>query len=161
MRYFEKISFKQFEKDISNDPKLYDSYLLPKRATSCSAGYDFFAINDIIIKPGEIVKVPTGIKALFEKDEALLLLNRSSLGFKYNLRVTNQVGVIESDYYDNPSNEGHMWFSLQNEGNEVIHIKKNTAYGQGMFTKFLITDDDNTTTIRQGGIGSTNRKEEN
>ena len=160
MRYFEKISFEQFKKDIKDDINLYNNYILPKRATKSSAGYDFFAINDIVIKPGEIVKIPTGYKANFNKDEALLLIMRSGLGFKYNLRLTNQVGLIESDYYNNESNEGHMWFSIQNEGKEEVIISKNKAYGQGVFIKFLITDDDNVKNIRKGGFGSTDRRDE-
>ena len=160
MRYFEKISFEQFKKDIADDIDLYDSYILPKRATKYSAGYDFFAISDITIKPGEIVKIPTGYKAKFNNDEALLLMMRSGLGFKYNLRFTNQIGLIESDYYNNESNEGHMWVSIQNEGKEEITIKKNTAYCQSVFIKFLITDDDNATNIRKGGLGSTDRRDE-
>ncbi len=160
MRYFEKISFEQFKKDIENNKDLYDSYILPKRATKYSAGYDFFAISDITIKPGEIVKIPTGYKAKFNNDEALLLMMRSGLGFKYNLRFTNQIGLIESDYYNNEPNEGHMWVSIQNEGKEEITIKKNTAYCQSVFIKFLITDDDNATNIRKGGLGSTDRRDE-
>ena len=160
MRYFEKISIEQFKKDIADDLDLYNNYMLPKRATKYSAGYDFFAINDITIKPGEIVKIPTGYKAKFNNDEALLLMMRSGLGFKYNLRFTNQIGLIESDYYNNESNEGHMWVSIQNEGKEEITIKKNNAYCQSVFIKFLITDDDNVTNIRKGGLGSTDRRDE-
>lgn len=160
MRYFEKISFEQFKKDIADDIDLYNNYILPKRATKYSAGYDFLAINDITIKPGEIVKIPTGYKAKFNNDEALLLMMRSGLGFKYNLRFTNQIGLIESDYYNNESNEGHMWVSIQNEGKEEITIKKNTAYCQSVFIKFLITDDDSATNIRKGGLGSTDRRDE-
>ena len=160
MRYFEKISFEQFKKDIADDIDLYNNYILPKRATKYSAGYDFLAINDITIKPGEIVKIPTGYKAKFNNDEALLLMMRSGLGFKYNLRFTNQIGLIESEYYNNESNEGDMWVSIQNEGKEEITIKKNTAYCQSVFIKFLITDDDNATNIRKGGLGSTDRRDE-
>ncbi len=160
MRYFEKISFEQFKKDISCDKDLYNNYILPKRATKNSAGYDFFAINDITIKPREIVKIPTGYKAKFNDNEALLIIIRSSLGFKYNLRLTNQVGLIESDYYNNESNEGHMWVSLQNEGQEEVTIKKNTAYSQGIFINFLKIDNDETTNIRKGGLGSTDRRDE-
>lgn len=105
MRYFEKISFEQFKKDVQADINLYNDYLLPKRATKNSVGYDFYAINDIVIKPNEIVKIPTGYKANFNGDEGLLLIMRSGLGFKYNLRLTNQIGLIESDYYNNESNE--------------------------------------------------------
>ena len=160
MRYFEKISFNQFKKDIKDNIDLYNEYLLPKRATKYSVGYDFFAIDDIVIKPGKIVKIPTGYKANFNNDEGLFLIMRSGLGFKYNLRLTNQVGVIESDYYNNESNEGHMWLSIQNEGNEEVIISKGKAYCQGVFIKYLVTDDDNVTNIRKGGLGSTDRREE-
>ena len=80
------------------------------------------------------------------------------MGFKYNVRMTNQVGIIESDYYNNIDNEGHMFVSLQNEGDRDFVVKKGEGYAQGIFTKFLICDDDITTNERQGGLGSTNKE---
>ena len=157
-RAFEKVSFEEFAKTISDDDDLYNEYSLPRRATKNSAGYDFFAIQEIVIKPGEIVKIPTGYKARFNETEALLLIVRSSMGFKYNVRMCNQVGLIESDYYDNPSNEGHIYVALQNEGNEEYIIKKGDAYTQGIFINFLTCDDEVKAT-RLGGIGSTNKEE--
>ena len=157
-RAFEKVSFEEFAKTISDDEDLYNEYSLPRRATKNSAGYDFFAIQEIVIKPGEIVKIPTGYKARFNETEALLLIVRSSMGFKYNVRMCNQVGLIESDYYDNPSNEGHIYVALQNEGNEEYIIKKGDAYTQGIFINFLTCDDEVKAT-RLGGIGSTNKEE--
>lgn len=159
MRKFEKISFLEFKKYYGDDIELYNEYLLPTRATRYSAGYDFKAIKDIVIHPGEIVKIPTGVKAAFKEDEVLLLVVRSSMGFKYNVRMTNQVGVIESDYYNNMDNEGQIFVSLQNEGDKEYIINKNSAFGQGIFTKFLIVDDDCVNTIRTGGIGSTDKEE--
>lgn len=159
MRYFEKISFEQFCKDIVDNKELYDSYKLPKRGSKYSCGYDFFAIDDIILHPGEVVKIPSGYKAKFMKDEVLLLIVRSSMGFKYNVRMCNQVGVIDSDYYNNASNEGHMWVALQNEGEKDYVIKKGDAYCQGIFIKYL-TIGDNVDDIRSGGIGSTNKESE-
>ena len=156
MRYFEKISFKQFSKDICNDKDLYEEYELPKRATKNSAGYDFFALYDIVLHPGEILKIPTGYKAKFNFDEMLMLVVRSSMGFKYNVRMCNQVGIIDSDYYNNFDNEGHMWVSLQNEGKEDYVIKKGSAYCQGIFVKYL-TCGDEIDTVRESGIGSTNK----
>ena len=160
MRYFEKISFEQFAKDVKEDNTLYNEYSFPKRATKNSAGYDFFAIKDYVIKPNEIVKIPTGYKATFESDEMLMLVVRSSMGFKYNVRLTNQVGIIESDYYNNLDNEGHMWICLQNHGDKEYIINKGDAYVQGIFVKFLTTDDDKADAVRTGGIGSTNKKKE-
>ena len=156
MRYFEKISFKQFSKDICDDKDLYEEYELPKRATKSSAGYDFYALYDMVLHPGEILKIPTGYKAKFNYDEMLMLVIRSSMGFKYNVRMCNQVGIIDSDYYNNSDNEGHMWVSLQNEGKEDYVIKKGSAYCQGIFVKYL-TCGDEIDTVRESGIGSTNK----
>ena len=156
MRKFEKVSIEEFSKYY--DESLYEEYDLPKRMTSHSAGYDFFAIEGFTIKPGEIKKIPTGYKATFGNDEMLMILVRSSMGFKYNIRMTNQVGIIESDYYNNIDNEGHMFVSLQNEGDRDFVVKKGEGYAQGIFTKFLICDDDVITNERKGGLGSTNKE---
>ena len=159
MRKFEKISFEQFKKDIKDDKELYESYILPKRSTKTSAGYDFFALYDYTLKPGETMKVPTGIKASMESDEVLFLIDRSSMGFKYNVRMCNQVGVIDSDYYNNDSNEGHMWVALKNEGDKDYIINKGDAYCQGIFIKYLTVGDE-VSSVRTGGIGSTNKESE-
>ena len=156
MRKFEKVSIDEFSKYY--DKKLYEEYDLPKRMTAYSAGYDFLAIEGFTIKPGEIKKIPTGYKATFGNDEMLMILVRSSMGFKYNIRMTNQVGIIESDYYNNIDNEGHMFVSLQNEGDRDFVVKKGEGYAQGIFTKFLICDDDVITNERKGGLGSTNKE---
>ena len=159
-RYFEKISFQQFAVDINNSETLYDEYVLPRRGSAYSCGYDFIAICDIVIHPGEILKIPTGYKAKFGDDEFLMLVVRSSMGFKYNIRMCNQVGIIDSDYYNNNDNEGHIWICLQNEGNKDYIIRKGTAYAQGIFLKYL-TCGDEVNVIRDGGIGSTDRREDN
>ena len=159
-RYFEKISFEQFKKDCSDDIELYNSYLLPKRSTKYSAGYDFFSLYDFILKPGEIKKIPTGVKINMNKDEMLMLVIRSSMGFKYNIRMCNQIGIFESDYYNNINNEGHAWLKLQNEGDKDYVVKKGDAICQGIFTKFLTVDnEEKIINERKGGIGSTNKEE--
>lgn len=158
-RYFEKISFEQFRKDICDNQDLYNNYELPRRKTKYSAGYDFIAIEDFEIKPGEIIKIPTGYKANMLGDEMLLIFVRSSMGFKYNVRMCNQVGIIDKDYYNNLDNEGHMFVKLRNEGDKTFCVKKGDAYAQGIFTKYLTCGED-VKEQRIGGIGSTDRKEE-
>ena len=158
-RYFEKVSFNEFAKSYGNNKELYDNYLLPKRATVHSAGYDFYAVDGVTIKPGEVYKVQTGCKACFEADEVLMLYVRSSIGIKHNVRMCNQVGIVDADYYNNPENEGHICVVLKNEGDKDFTLDKGTHFAQGIFMKYLLTDDDNTTTTRIGGIGSTNKKE--
>lgn len=142
MRKFEKISFEQFKKDIKDDKELYESYSIPKRETKYAAGYDFFAIYDYTVKPGEIAMIPTGIKVAMELDDVLILCDRSSMGFKYNIRFVNQIGVVDADYYGNSQNEGHMWIKIQNEGNIDYVVKKGDKMCQGMFFKYLLTEDD-------------------
>ena len=160
MRKFEKISFEQFAKDIKNDKKLYDEYKKPIRKTKLSAGYDFMAIEDIAINPGEIVKIPTGIKAVFPEDETLLLFVRGSVGYHWNVRMCNQVAIIDSDFYNNAGNEGHMWFALQNEGDKTFIIKKGESFGQGIFIKYFVVDDEeDIENVRIGGFGSTNERD--
>ena len=155
MRKFEKISLEQFKEDIFDDVDAYNEYQLPKRSTMNSAGYDFFALYDYTLKPGEIKKIPTGVRVQMNSDDVLFLIDRSSMGFKYNVRMCNQVGVIDADYY-NSDNEGHIWIKIQNEGDKDYSVKKGQAMIQGIFMKYLTVDDEEEIkTLRNGGIGST------
>lgn len=159
MRKFEKISFRQFAKDISEGD--YQDIQLPVRKTMKSAGYDFISFLDIVIKPGEMVKIPTGVKISLEDGEFLGIFVRSSMGFKYNVRMCNQVGIIDGDYYNNQDNEGHIWIKLQNEGDKEYIIKKGDAFAQGIIMKYFVCDDDDTMSERIGGIGSIDRRDNN
>ncbi len=143
MRDFEKISFEQFKKDIKDDKELYESYKLPSRESTAAAGYDLFLVENLTIAPNEIVKIPTGVKMRCEKDEVLLIIVKSSTGFKYNIRLVNQVGVIDADYYNNKDNEGHIFVKIQNEGDKTITFKAGGAVAQGVFIKYLLTQSDN------------------
>lgn len=142
MRDFEKISFEQFCQDIGESKELYDNYKLPIRDSKLTAGYDLFLIQDLEIKPNEIVKIPTGIKAYFEEDEVLLIVVKSSTGFRYNIRLVNQVGVIDADYFNNKDNEGHIYVKVQNEGEKIVKFKAGEALVQGIFLKYLVTKTD-------------------
>ena len=158
-RYFEKISFEQFKKDVCDDKSLYDSYNIPKRSTKSSAGYDFESLIDFTLKPGEIGKYPLGVKANMNDGEVLLVVVRSSMGFKYNVRLCNQVGVIDKDYYNNPDNEGHMWIKLENQGDKDYIVKKGDKICQGIFINFLTVDnEEKIEKERVSGFGSTDNK---
>ena len=157
MRSFEKISFEQFKNDVCDDELIYNKFKLPNRSTKNSAGYDFFSLFDFSLKPGEIMKIPTGIKANMENNDVLFLVVRSSMGFKYNVRMCNQVGVIDSDYYNNSDNEGHIWIKLKNEGDKDFIVKNGDAICQGIFLNYLtVTNERDVKKIRNGGLGSTN-----
>ena len=149
MRDFEKISFKQFSKDVKDDKELYRNYKLPSRNSNKAAGYDFYLIEDIEMKPGDIVKISTGIKAHFEEDEVLMIFVRSSTGFKYNIRLVNQVGIIDADYYNNRDNEGHIFIKLQNEGDKTVSFKKGDHLAQGVLLKYFLTDSDDNNNVER------------
>ena len=153
-RRFEKISKAEWNKAMPEE--LYENIILPKRSTQNSAGYDFYAPYDLVIKPNEEVVIKTGIKSYMNSGEVLLIFVRSSLGFKYNVRLKNQVGVIDADYYNNSSNEGHIMVALKNEGTKELVVNTGDRLVQGVFINYLISDDDSASGSRVGGIGSTN-----
>ena len=134
---------------------------LPVRKTKYSAGYDIEAAENTIIpsfkKGMKPTLVKTGIKAYMGEDEVLILANRSSNPGKKGLILANSIGVIDSDYYGNPDNDGHIMFSFYNIKDEDIEIKKGDAIGQGIFQKFLVTDNDVSQGERKGGFGSTSK----
>lgn len=149
-RYFEVVS-KYKDKNIN----------LPQRQTKNAVGYDFEAAEDIIIpslwdadESPEPTLVPTGIKAYFPEDEGLFLCNRSSNPIKNGLLLANGIGCIESDYVDNPSNEGQILFAFWNLFPWSIHISKGQRIGQGLFQKILLVDNDDADRKRTGGWGS-------
>lgn len=128
---------------------------LPERKTSGSAGYDFYTMKEILIPAGDFVWIRTGIKAYMPPDEFLALYMRSSMGIKHRLRLVNCTAVIDSDYYNNPDNEGEIIAVIKNEGRQAFLLAKGERFMQGVFQKFSITDNDNTGGVRTGGIGST------
>ena len=152
IRGFEMISQNQCD----NDFKRPHSIKLPKRATRNSAGYDFFAPYDIVLKPSESLIIPTGIRVYMKNDEVLKIYPRSGLGFKYHMSLENTVGIIDSDYYYS-DNEGHIFIKIHNGGNKSISVKQGEAFAQGVFQQFLLVDGDNFEDgkIRNGGFGST------
>ena len=135
---------------------------IPVRKTKHAAGYDFEAVEDTVIPSFKLgmnpTLIPTGIKAYMQDDEVLYLYNRSSNPKKKGLILANSVGVIDKDYYGNPDNDGHIMFAFYNIKDEDITIKKGEAIGQGVFSKYLIIDDDNALGERLGGFGSTDKK---
>lgn len=158
VRGFELISINQAVKDFSEEQLKGVELILPKRGTKRSAGYDFFAPFDIVLKPNEEIKVPTGVKAYMLNDEVLHIYPRSGLGFNYYCRLANTVGVVDSDYYDS-DNEGHIFVKLRNEGTKEMVIEKGEGMCQGIFSKYLLVDGDDFRQgeDRNGGFGSTTK----
>lgn len=133
-----------------------DGVHLPERSTTFSAGYDFRSLDKVIIAPNKSVKIRTGVKAFMPMSEVLMIYPRSSMGIKKGLGLANGVAIIDSDYYGNPSNDGHIILCIRNYGdtNQVIDIGDKIA--QGIFTKFE-TCNDMPESTRVGGIGSTGK----
>jgi len=131
---------------------------LPKRATKGSAGYDFYAPFTFTLKPGETIKIPTGIRAQMEENWVLKIYPRSGLGFKYRLQLNNTVGIIDSDYYYS-DNEGHIFIKITNDSKDgkKVYIREGEAFAQGIFSEYGITVDDDVTDVRNGGFGSTTK----
>ena len=164
---FHKVSFEQYKEayidtygETTDDiiKKVYDEIKLPKRATSGSAGYDFFAPLDINLEPGKTAKIPTGIRSEISDGWVLQIYPRSGLGFKFRLQLNNTVGIIDSDYF-NSDNEGHIFIKITNDTNEgkTVSVEKGKGFAQGIFMPYGITVDDTCEEIRNGGFGSTTK----
>ncbi len=150
---FEKVTKEQFLKDL-NDEEAYEKISLPTRATKGSAGYDFICPININIKPNEMIKIPTGIRCSMQDGYVLNIYPRSSLGNKYQMYLTNTTGIIDSDYY-NATNEGHIIISIVNKGDKVLNIKQGERFVQGVFLKYYLANEEEVTSKRTGGFGST------
>jgi dUTP pyrophosphatase len=154
---FEKVSYEIFRADLlksaatyeeSEIRGIYEKITLPQRATAHSAGYDFF--SPVNLKTPCII--PTGIRVRIDDGYFLGLFPRSGLGFKFGLRLSNTVGIIDGDYY-NSDNEGHILVSVKSD--KPLTIEAGMRFCQGIFIPYGITFDDSAEAKRNGGMGST------
>jgi len=130
---------------------------IPVRKTGCSAGYDLAAADDVVLLPGKVTLVNTGLKAYMQPDEYLGLYVRSGFSIKNCISCINSVGIIDADYYNSGENEGHIMVPLINHSAEPLAISKGTRVAQGIFMKYLTVDGDvaGVGAARTGGMGST------
>lgn len=164
MTQFYKVSRKQFEKDcelIFGYPfhPDYNALKQPARSTKNSAGYDIFSPYSFVLHPEDTMTVPTGFKIKMKPYQFLMIIPRSGLGFKYQLCLCNTVGIIDADYCDNQENEGHIMVKIVNRGKSAIPIDAGQAFCQGIVMSYDICDDDNASSVRKGGLGSTDNQE--
>ena len=134
-----------------------DDVKLPERATKNSAGYDFFAPEDVTLPAKTLTRVMTGVKCELSPHMVLILANRSSNPSKKSLFLANGVGIVDADYYDNSDNEGEIGFEFYNNSEEDVVISKNEKIGQGIITTYFRVEGDNATGSRVGGFGSTGK----
>lgn len=128
---------------------------MPQRATAGSAGYDIFLNENIYLTPGSERVIETKLKCEIDPGWFLQIVPRSGLGFKYQVRLANTVGIIDSDYFNNEKNEGHIMIKLVNGGKEALRLEAGSAFCQAIFLPYGITRDDNPEKeIRVGGFGS-------
>lgn len=165
---FHKVSEEQFCADWKDTfpqypggeiHRIYEEIHMPKRATAGSAGYDFFAPVSFVLRPGETIKIPTGIRVEMQEGWVLTVYPRSGLGFKYRLQMNNTVGIIDSDYFYS-DNEGHIFIKMTNDSKEgkTVEVAAGAGFAQGIFFEYGITEDDDVTAVRNGGLGSTTDK---
>jgi dUTP pyrophosphatase len=131
---------------------------LPERATENSAGYDFFAPEMITLPAHTLTRVMTGVKCELRPYMALILANRSSNPSKKGLILANGIGIVDADYYNNPTNEGEIGFEFYNITDKDVVIAQNEKIGQGVIVTYHKTEDDVATGTRNGGFGSTDNK---
>ena len=168
MSYFTKVSFEQWKKDCGinglGDAELkewYDAIKLPQQATSASAGCDFYMPFNLNFEAGSIFRIATGIRWVTDgegdKGKVLLIFPRSGLGFRYGIRLTNTVGVIDADYC-NSDNEGHIIISLENPSSSNVQLPEGKAFCQGIVVNYEIPDGAESEAERSGAFGSTDSR---
>ena len=152
---FEKVSLKQYETD-TDAPGTYENIVLPKRATSGSAGYDLISPKSFTLRPGESTKIATGLRVKIQEGWVLFVLPKSGLGTKYRFQLDNTCGVIDSDYYY-ADNEGHIIITMTNDSRtgKTLEIEAGKAFAQAILLPYGITEDDEANGLRTGGFGST------
>lgn len=167
MAEFHKVSFEEFKKECLNLQaggtlwfgddneirKYYDAIQLPRRATSGSAGYDFYMPFPAVFNSVVPSMIPTGIRVILDKDQFLLCVPRSGLGFKYGAGLINTCGIIDSDFAYS-DNEGHIMAKITTR--EPFKLDAGDRFMQGIILKYDTVDNDNPIKDkRNGGFGST------
>ena len=155
---FTRVSEKQYAGSMAGreNPLPLEQIPLPKRSTAGSAGYDFTSPVRTEIPAGGTGLIPTGIRAEMENGWVLMIFPRSSLGFRHGLRLSNSVGVIDSDYAW-AENEGHIMVKLMNPSDHAVVIDRGERFCQGVFLPFGTAEEDADLPERRGGMGSTGR----
>ena len=154
---FMHVSPGQFGKDLNGEGAMrVEEIPLPRRATAGSAGYDFVSPLEVTIPAGGTALIPTGIRAEMDPGWVLLLLPRSSLGFKFTVRLCNTAGVIDSDYAY-AKNEGHIMVKLRNPTVHPVTIGRGERFCQGIFLPYGTAEEEEVPEERTGGMGSTGR----
>ena len=146
-------------KEVHKDHKKKDyPTILPVRGDHRSAGYDFYSKETKTIDPGKQHLFWTDVKTYMQDDEVLSVHVRSSIGVKKGLVLANTTGIIDASYYSNPDNDGNIGICLKNTTNQPVQILEDERIAQGVFSKYLVADEDTTLHAeRSGGFGSSGK----
>ena len=144
-----------FEVVTDSKRKTTGEITLPTRGTSKAMAYDFYANDTYTVKPNEIAKIWTDVKAYMQDNECLIINVRSSMGGKFML--ANSQGWVDSDYFSNENNDGNTGVFLKNISDNIITINKGDRIAQGAFFNFLVADNGNADKTRLGGFGSSGK----
>lgn len=170
---FEKVSFTQFKNSIiengERDGHMFDDHEIeemytnlktPKRATRFSAGYDFYAPFGFLLEPGQTITIPLGIKFKCNNDKFLMCVPCSGIGYKYKIQLYNTCGIIDADFYNNPTNEGNISVKFFNDSPSQKDwiVQEGQKIMQGIILKYFKVSDDESNNKRTGGIGSTSKE---
>ena len=151
---------KSFGEDCSwSNPSFRSGFQVrfqPRRATKHSAAYDLYSPIEITLKPGEIAKIPTGFKIKMPHNEGFFIYIRSSFGAK-DINLPAGVNIIDSDYYNNPENEGNFFIVIKNNSKKNFKINEGDRIAQGVFQKYYKANNDHAKEERTGGLGSSGK----
>lgn len=106
--------------------RLYEEALLPTKATEGSAAFDLYAYTEAPLEPSETFKYKTGIALEIPEGRVGLIFPRSGLSTKFGIRLSNCVGVIDSDY------RGEIIVALHNDSYESYMIHRGDRIAQLM-----------------------------
>ena len=150
-----------YDMEVAEDVVIPSFYAHFEKMCDEYGPYAIFNLNDLAAITKRLDTKPTlvstGMKCKLDPDTWLQLSVRSSSPLKYWLMMGNGIGVIDADYYNNPDNEGEIFFQIYNLSPFPITLKKGDAIGQGIIHKYGLTEDDVATGERVGGFGSTSK----
>lgn len=136
--------------------KLYKESKLPTKATEGSAGFDLYAYTEAPLEPGETFKYKIGIALEIPDGKVGLIFSRSGLSTKFGIRLSNCVGVIDSDY------RGEIMVALHNDSQESYMVHRGDRIAQLVIVDIPNIDIEDVDTLSDtkrdvGGFGSSGK----
>jgi dUTP pyrophosphatase len=134
--------------------RLNPSIPLPAYASHGAAAFDLAAAEDVLVPPGQIRLVGTGLVIKVPDQHFLAIIARSSTPFKRGLVVANSVGVIDSDYCG-PADE--VKIQVMNVTSEPVTVRQGDRIAQAMVLQSPRVEFEEVaaTAPSRGGFGST------